>query len=127
MYGCTVFMCTDGKKTFVGANEDYKKRNSKVWVIPARNGKYGHVLFGYDNDAQSGINEKGLFWDGLAAFPSIEVSNYSNRYDIGYNIVYKIIEECSSVEEAVRLFKKYYWKGFGKSQFLFADKTGEAC
>ena len=79
LYGCTVFMSTNGKRTLVGSNEDYKKRNSQIWFIPAKNDRYGYALFGYDGSIQAGINEKGLFWDGLRAYPYTDITNNSNK------------------------------------------------
>ena len=126
LYGCTVFMSTNSKRTLVGSNEDYKKRNSQVWFIPANEGRYGHALFGYDGSVQAGINEKGLFWDGLRAYPYTEINNDNNRFDIGGNVLYKILEECATVDEVINLFKKYYWEGFRLSQIMVVDKTGES-
>jgi len=126
LYGCTVFMSTNSERTLVGSNEDYKTRNSQVWFIPAKNGRYGHALFGYDGSLQAGINEKGLFWDGLRAYPYVDITNDSNKLDIGGNILYKILEECTTVDEVIKLFKKYYWEGFRLSQIIVVDKTGES-
>ncbi len=123
---CTVFMGTNGKRILVGSNEDYKKRNSQIWFFPAKNGRYGHALFGYDGSVQAGINEKGLFWDGLRAYPYTEITNENNKLDIGYNVFYKISEECATVDEVINLFKKYYWEGFRLSQIIVVDKTGES-
>ena len=126
LYGCTVFMSTNSKRTLVGSNEDYKKKNSQVWFIPADKGRYGHALFGYDGSVQAGINEKGLFWDGLKAYPYIEINNDNNRLDIGGNVLYKISEECATVDDVIGLFKKYYWEGFRLAQLMVVDKTGES-
>ncbi|MCD4793707.1 MAG: hypothetical protein K8R54_10760 [Bacteroidales bacterium] len=126
LYACTVFTSTNSKRTLVGSNEDYKKRNSQIWFIPAKNGRYGHALFGYGSSLQAGINEKGLFWDGLRAYPYVDITNDSNKLDIGGNILYKILEECSTVDEVIKLFKKYYWEGFRLSQIIVVDKTGES-
>ena len=126
LYGCTVFMTTNSERTLVGSNEDYKKRNSQVWFIPAKNDRYGYTLFGYDGSIQAGINEKGLFWDGLRAYPYTDITNNSNKYDIGGNVLHKILEECATVDEVISLFKKYYWKGFRLSQIMVVDKTGES-
>jgi len=123
---CTVFMCTDGRTTLVGSNEDFKKRNSQVWFIPASEGRYGYALFGYDGSVQAGINEKGLFWDGLRAYPYTEISNLHDRLDIGGNILHKISEECATVDDVIGLFEKYYWEGFRVAQLMVVDKTGES-
>jgi antitoxin component YwqK of YwqJK toxin-antitoxin module len=126
LHGCTVFKSTNKKITYVGSNEDYKRSNSQIFFIPAKNGKYGHVLFGYNGSVQSGINEKGLFWDGLRAYPYVKVENASNKPDIGGNVLYKILEECASVDEVIKLFETFYWDGFKVAQLMIVDKTGES-
>ena len=124
LLACTVFMYTNGKSTLVGSNEDFKKRNSQVWFIPANEGRYGYALFGYDGSVQAGINEKGLFWDGLRAYPYTEVNNLYDKLDIGGNILYKISEECETVDDVINLFENYYWEGFRVAQLMVVDKTG---
>lgn len=112
--------------TFVGSNEDYKKSNSQVYIVPANNGNYGYALFGYNGSEQSGVNEKGLFWDGLRAYPYVKTDNSSKKTNIGGNVLYKILEDCATVDEAIQLFEKYYWEGFRVSQLMVVDKTGES-
>ena len=119
-------MCTNGKNTLVGSNEDFKKRDSQIWFIPASEGRYGYALFGYDRSVQAGINEKGLFWDGLRAYPYTEIDNIYERLDIGGNILHKISEECATVDDVISLFEKYYWEGFRVAQLMVVDKTGES-
>lgn len=126
LLACTVFMYTNGKSTLVGSNEDFKKRKSQVWFIPASEGRYGYALFGYDGSVQAGINEKGLFWDGLRAYPYTEIGNIYERPDIGGNILHKISEECATVDDVISLFEKYYWEGFRVAQLMVVDKTGES-
>ena len=126
LLACTVFMYKNGKSTLVGSNEDFKRRDSQVWFIPARDGRYGYALFGYDGSVQAGINEKGLFWDGLRAYPYTEVNNLHDRLDIGGNILHKISEECATVDDVISLFEKYYWEGFRVAQLMVVDKMGES-
>lgn len=126
IYGCTVFTDTNSNLTLVGANEDYKKSNSQVFFIPSEENKYGYVLFGYDGSVQAGLNEKGLFWDGLRAYPYIKMTNFNNKPNINGNIIYKILEECATVNEVIKLFETFYWDGFRLSQLMVVDKSGES-
>lgn len=126
LHSCTVFKGTGKNITLVGSNEDYKRSNSQIFFIPAKDGKYGHVLFGYNGSVQSGINEKGLFWDGLRAYPCDKVENAGNKPDIGGNVLYKILEECATIDEVITLFETYYWDGFRVAQLMVVDKTGES-
>jgi len=119
-------MGTRDSLTLVGSNEDYKKSNSEIFIVPANNGKYGYALFGYNGSEQSGVNEKGLFWDGLRAYPYVTTGNFSKKLNIGGNVLYKILEECATVSEVIQLFEKYYWEGFRVSQLMVVDKSGES-
>ncbi|MEZ5198376.1 MAG: linear amide C-N hydrolase [Bacteroidales bacterium] len=112
--------------TLVGSNEDYKKSNSQIFIVPANNGKYGYALFGYNGSEQSGVNEKGLFWDGLRAYPYVATDNSCKKTDIGGNVLYKILEDCATVNEVIQLFEEYFWEGFRLSQLMVVDKTGES-
>ncbi len=126
LHACTVFMITNGNRTLIGGNEDFKKRDSKLWFIPAKDGRYGHVLFGYDGSLQSGLNDQGLFWDGLRAYPKDKTHPINSQFNIGGNVLYKILEECANVDEVIQLFEKYYWAGFQVAQLMVVDKSGES-
>jgi len=119
-------MSTNNSYTLVGSNEDYKKSHSQVFFIPPQDRKYGHALFGYNGSVQSGINEKGLFWDGLRAYPYVKAPMQGDKADIGGNVLYKILEDCATVDEVIRLFETYQWEGFSLSQLMVVDKTGES-
>jgi len=126
LYACTVFMSTNEKCTLVGSNEDYKRSDSQIFIIPPKDGKYGHALFGYNGSVQAGINEKGLFWDGLRAYPYITLNNTNNKPNIDGNVLYKILEECARLDEVIKLFETFHWDGFQLSQLMVVDKTGES-
>lgn len=64
--GCTVVYASDGTVALGGNNEDYINPRTRVWFIPGEEGGYGRVYFGFDDyHAQGGMNEAGLFFDGL--------------------------------------------------------------
>jgi len=126
VFACTVFTKTSKNITLVGSNEDFKPSNSQVFIIPAKQGRYGHALFGYNGSVQSGINEKGLFWDGLRAYPYVANENITGKLDIGGNVLYKILEECATVNEVIHVFEKYHWEGFSISQLMVVDAEGES-
>ena len=119
-------MGTRDSLTLVGSNEDYKNSNSQIFIVPGNNGKYGYALFGYNGSEQLGVNEKGLFWDGLRAYPYVKTYNSCKKPNIGGNVLHKILEDCATVNEVIKLFEKYYWEGFRVSQLMVVDKTGES-
>lgn len=126
LHSCTVFKSTNKNYTLVGSNEDFKRSNSQIFFIPAKEGKYGHILFGYNGSVQSGINEKGLFWDGLRAYPYVKIENANNKPSIGGDVLYKILEECATIDEVIKLFETFHWDGFRVAQLMIVDKTGES-
>lgn len=126
LFGCTVFMGRNGPSIFVASNEDYKRSPSQLFIIPSIDGKFGHALFGYNGSIQGGINEKGLFWDGLRAYPYETIDAINGKSNIGGNVLHKILEECATVTETIQLFQRYHWDGFGLSQLMVVDKAGES-
>lgn len=124
---CTIFCINDSINVIVGNNEDNVPdfiTKSYMWFIPASKGKYGRVYFGYsDLHPQGGMNEHGLFFDGVSA-PYLEIKDSKNKISPHYNLSEKLLEECRTVEEALEMFDKYYLKYFEKGAFLIADKTG---
>jgi hypothetical protein len=59
---CTIIYASDGKTALAGNNEDWKSPFGTIWLLPAENGKFGRVYFGWrSNDVtipQCGMNEQ---------------------------------------------------------------------
>ena len=73
--GCSVLYATDGELALGGNNEDYINPLTKVWFIPGEGGSFGRVYFGFaDYHAQGGMNDQGLFFDGLGLDETFPVS-----------------------------------------------------
>jgi hypothetical protein len=109
-----------------GNNEDYFNPLTKVWFIPGEDGAFGRVYFGFgDYFAQGGMNEQGLFFDGLGLDTTLPVSKQGKQRYAG-NLVEKAMSECATVECVVRLFEQYYASDSWHWQFLFGDATGES-
>jgi hypothetical protein len=124
--GCSVIYATDGALMLGGNNEDYINPLTKVWFIPAEAGSFGGVYFGFeDYFAQGGMNEQGLFFDGLGLDTTLPVSKQGKQIYEG-NLVEKAMSECATVECVVGLFEQYYASDSWHWQFLFGDATGES-
>ncbi len=132
--GCTIFVTTRGGKVLVGNNEDAPfKYLAKAWFTPNRDGFFGRVCFGWDGEpgwapvAQGGMNEEGLFLD-FAACPRTDTAYDPDKPHFRYNFGEKILAECSTVKQAVRMFQAYTMPErhgvFG--HFLIADATGDS-
>ena len=53
-----------------GNNEDYLDPDTRMWFVPGEDGRHGCMFFGYaDGFPQGGMNDAGLFFDGLALEP----------------------------------------------------------
>lgn len=123
---CTVFYAAQGDVVLAGNNEDFFYPDTKMWFIPPEDGKYGRVYFGFDDViAQGGMNDQGLFFDGLMV-PRMEVkaSEQKERY-LG-RLPDKALSECATVEQVVRLFERYGRQSMERAQYMFGDATGDS-
>jgi hypothetical protein len=124
---CTVFCISDGTSAFGGNNEDMLfDSDTRMWVVPAEGpGNHGRVLFGYsDGFPQGGVNDAGLFFDGLALdFETIP--DTPDRPQVPGNFAERILAECTTVAEAIALTEKYSRKSLERGQLLFGDRTGD--
>lgn len=124
--GCSVIYATDGELMLGGNNEEYINPLTKVWFIPGENDDLGRVYFGFDDYfAQGGMNEQGLFFDGLALDEAFPVSKQGKQHYTG-NLTDKVMTECATVACAVELFERYYTRDTWQWQLFFGDATGES-
>lgn len=124
---CTVFHASNESMAFGGNNEDYSDPDTYIYFIPSTDTEYGKVIVGYSGNywIQGGMNEKGLFWDGLAC-PYLKVLNSSGKpYFIG-NIFDYILSVCDSCGEAIDILDKYNMKILERAQILCGDRYGDS-
>lgn len=124
---CTIFTASSQDAVFAGNNEDMCTTNTEIHFIPAGNGAFGRVLLGFigDENYQGGMNEYGLFFDG-AGTPPVKMSPSRLPEFKGRYIMETILEQCRTVEEAIRLIKQYAQHSLRYSHNLIADATGDA-
>jgi penicillin V acylase-like amidase (Ntn superfamily) len=123
---CTAFLATHGDMVLAGNNEDFFNPRTKVWFIPAAEGKFGRVYFGFDNFVpQGGMNERGLFWDGFATAPR-KVTGGADKPKYPGNLNDKVMAECATVEEVLAVFDKYNRDNMEGHQLLFGDAKGDS-
>jgi hypothetical protein len=125
-YACTAFMMSDGEKVLVGNNEDYNIPYTRVWFVPAGNGQYGRVYFGYDNwSPQGGMNDQGLFFDFFATKPlEVELSKQKPKFQ--GPIIDRMAAQCATVGEVLDMFGQYNLDFMLKFQMFVVDKSGDA-
>lgn len=110
---CTIVYASDDSVALAGNNEDYRDEIPRIQFLPAEKGKFGRVYFGFDvaNFPQGGMNEKGLFFDAAALDRVIDVPRDISKPTIEGQLILKAMEECSSVDEVLRLFEYYDFSG----------------
>jgi tetratricopeptide (TPR) repeat protein len=125
---CTIIYASDGKTALAGNNEDYKSPFGTIWFLPAEKGKFGRVYFGWQAHGvhfpQGGMNDRGLFYDGASA-ENVTVPRDSSKPLYKGNLILKAMEECSTVEEVLKLFERYDVP-LGNGQFLVGDRFGNS-
>ena len=133
-YSCSTIFSARDHAAFAGFNLDYSNFFPKVWVIPASEDRYGRFCFGFDEQykiAEGGLNEKGLFIAvnalnedaGWKANPDLQNwEEWSGWFETG--VPDGILAKCSTVDEAVRVFKSYNLFTLNRVKFLVADKSG---
>ena len=126
IYACTAFMLSDGEKVFVGNNEDYKIPYTRVWFIPAEDGRFGRVYFGYDNwSPQGGMNDQGLFFDYFAVKKS-EVKKSGGKRKFQGPFVDTMMTQCATVDDVLELLSKYDFEWNPGIQMFVVDKKGDS-
>jgi len=125
-FACTVFLASDSLNVFAGNNEDYKDTSTIVKFLPASEGKFGRIMFGFESAfPQGGVNEKGLFFDGLAV-GQLEIKHSTGLPDYDGFLAEKALEECSAIDEVIALFKEYNLAWLEYAQLMFGDRNGNS-
>lgn len=130
---CTIFSFSDEKGAYFCNNEDFFPRHYRMYFLPAEGGKNGMMLYGFSLfhglNVLGGMNEHGLSADENWV-PPTSVKIHPDRIDFRSNGFFsKILENCSTVVEAIEFTKKYnlvMMRGASPHQFHLADAGGDA-
>jgi hypothetical protein len=126
IYACTGFMMSSGETVLVGNNEDSKIPYTRVWFIPAENGRFGRVYFGYDNwSPQGGMNDQGLFFDYFSV-PKLKIKQSSDKPQFPGPVTDTTMAKCATVKDVLELYSKYHFKWNPKIQMFVVDKNGDS-
>jgi hypothetical protein len=124
VFPCFIMKIARGNIVLAGNNEDINNPLSKIWFEPPEKGKHGITYFGYgSNYPQGGMNDQGLFFDGVAGYPS-DWKPSPRRLDYEGILFRKIMEECATVEEAAAVFDRYNFSAFQRARIFLADRAG---
>ena len=126
LFSCTMFTLTKNGKTLVGNNEDWKNPNTKMWFALPENGRFGVVYFSFDDSfPQGGMNDQGLVFDYMATQP-LEAKDSRHKEKYNGDLMQKVMRECATVDEALKLIDKFNLQYFRKFQVMIVDKSGDS-
>jgi penicillin V acylase-like amidase (Ntn superfamily) len=124
---CTVFLAADGDTILAGNNEDWHVPLTKLWFLPAEEGKHGviYVTFSDHRAIQGGMNDQGLVFDFLAVKPR-DVKPTPDKLRWNAHPLRKVMEECATVDEAVAMLEGHN-RGFMRRICVFlGDAQGNS-
>ncbi len=125
--GCTVFYAASAGLALAGNNEDSFNPLTRAWFLPAAEGRYGRVYFGYDDLLpQGGLNDQGLFFDGLSVpFQALGPASQKPDFPGGpLAMIDEVMSRSATVDEALVFFDRYRRSGLETGQLFFGDRTG---
>ncbi|MBS1597662.1 MAG: linear amide C-N hydrolase [Bacteroidetes bacterium] len=127
VFACLILFITDGKIILVGNHEDWYARDAEVTFVPSQNHKFGMLYFDFASEGspQGGMNEAGLFFDGTRT-PYAPYPDNEKKLDCKCYIWKKILEECSTTEQAISYLNKYKIPEIEDVHILFADRNGNS-
>lgn len=121
---CTIFVLADANRALFFNNEDWFNPATRLWFVPAGKDHLGCAFIGFDNgSAQGGLNTAGLAFDWVSGFDETYVPDPALQPVRG-NPSERMLESCTTVEEAIAFYRKFLEPDFERSRLLIADRTG---
>lgn len=123
-HACSIFTITRDGQVLFCSNEDFNRRG-EIWFVPGDANRYGRVNVGFEKSfAQGSMNEKGLAFDG-AALSEVPWEADPDK-PTPDNLIEVVMNECATVEEAIRYFEEQNCVHLKNAQLMFADATGDS-
>ena len=122
---CSVLYYKDlvtGKIYAVNAEDYFLDVDAYIQIEPKSRKKFARLWYGWNNFAQGGINEEGLFFDAAVTPEQEKIKGYGNPKR---NLGDKILAYASTVEEALEILENEKI-ALNKSHLYFGDKKGRA-
>lgn len=124
-HACTIFVLTDATRALFFNNEDWFNPATRLWFVPAGNDHLGCAYIGFDNGwAQGGLNTAGLAFDWVSGFDESDYRPAPALLPVRGNPSERMLESCTTVEEAIAFYRTYLEPDFTRSRILIADRTG---
>jgi hypothetical protein len=127
LYSCTLFWTCLDERILCAKNMDWMNTDARMLFLPSSADKLGRMYIGvesaYGFTNTGGMNEAGLWYGGASLPPRNDVYNTHNKPRWDYELIEKIMEECSTVEEALEIYSTY-WEPYWDGHTLLADRHG---
>ena len=121
---CTIFVLTDADHALFFNNEDWSNPATRIWFVPAGKGYVGCAYLGFDDGwAQGGLNTAGLAFDWVAGGAE-KWEPSPARPAVRGNPAERMLETCSTVDEAIAFFRTHWEPSFARAHIMIADRTG---
>jgi len=121
---CTIFVLTDENRALFFNNEDWFNPATRIWFVPAGPNHLGCAYLGFDNGwAQGGVNTAGLAFDWVSGFDE-QYEADAKLQRVRGNPSERMIESCTTVDEAIAFYRTFLEPDFKRSRILIADRTG---
>jgi predicted choloylglycine hydrolase len=123
---CSIIYYIDKKtgKIYVANNEDYwYDVKPYIQIIPRSGNKLARLWYGWNNLAQGGINEAGLFFDGATTPEQKTPNGYVTEYK--GNLGDELLASCKTVSDAI-YFLEEKKIAISQGHLMFGDSSGNA-
>ena len=124
---CTGFLLVGDGRVLFGNNEDYRDPETRVWFVPARDGRHGVMYLGFANGfPQGGMNDAGLAFDGFATAEH-PLTGQEGKLAMWGNPIVRAMETCATVDEVVALLEGIDLRPLlTRAMLFFADASGDS-
>ncbi|MEO6685583.1 MAG: hypothetical protein ABIN24_06445 [Dyadobacter sp.] len=125
-YACSICKITKNGKTIVGNNEDWTNPNSQIRFESKKQGNFGYMCVGFDDNLiQGAVNEAGLMFDAFA-MPYKASKDTIKKRTVGDNeAIDTIMKTFSTVRQVRNYLASVDLSTLQRTMLVFIDKTGQ--
>ena len=124
-FACSILYYYDEESgaAFVANNEDFwMDQKVDILIAPSKGDEYARLWYGWDDFAQGGVNEHGLFFDGAVTPEEKIPAGYgSPRGNLGG----RILSSCRTVEDVLSLLEAEK-VALMNAHMMVGDRSGNA-
>lgn len=125
VFACSAFSIAGDGLVLFADNEDFWDPGTKMWFVPASEGSYGRVYFGYGGLLpEGGLNEAGLAYGGYATSSKPVLRGQGKPAISERELIDTAMATCATVEEVLALFDRHNLEVMESFMLMFADRSG---